>query len=271
MSDNVEPSLSFRHAMLKVIWAEQQINNLNTQITWFANNTPKFALKPNPDPHTGYGLHFPINEIPVQFGLMAADIIFNLRSSLDCAWMGLVRANGGSHKKSLPIADNRKGVESVVNKAPIGGVKDRAVSLLLDRLHAHRDHEAGGSQTLRDLNEISNWNKHNMISLGFGKLSMSDVIIRLGDGSVVGFDNVDLIGSAPFLGYAHLDSDKLDYEGKLSFDIIFKGIPDVSERSVITSLTEFTQYCVQALNAFCETFPSDLNPTFAELTTPPSH
>jgi len=254
--------------MLKVIWAEQHISQLNLALTAFANNTPHFSLKPNPKHTEGYTLYPTVNEIPIQFSLMAGDIVNNLRSALDCAWMGLVRSSGTSKKHTIPIADNKKGLEGMIYKAPIGGAVNQAKILLVERMHSHRDIDDGGSPTLMILNKLSNWNKHNMIGLAFGRLDMKNATIRINDKSVLGFKDVSLVGHGPMFHYSDATSDKLNYEGEVSFDVIFDEVIGVDEHSIIPFLNQALKYCIQSLNAFCEIFPSEHNPTFAELMTP---
>lgn len=256
--------------MLKVIWAEQHINQLNSALMWFANNTPHFTLKPHPEHIKGYTLYPTINEIPIQFSLMVGDIVSNLRSALDCAWMGLVRSSGTSAKHTLPIADNQKGLKATIDNAPIGGMRDKAKILLIECLHSHRDIDSGGSPTLIALNKLNNWNKHNMISLAFGRLNMKNVTIRINDGSVLGFDDIDLVGHGPLFHYSAATSDKLSYEGETFFDVFFDAAIKINERSVSPFLLQALKYTVESLNAFCEVFPSEHNPTFAELISPSS-
>src|SRR4051812_49968728 len=124
-----EPALSFNQSALKVVWSNILIDNLNRQCVSFIEAKPyRIGVKPDP---SGGDYHFEVGlteQIPPAIALLAGDICGNLRASLDYAWMGVIRRENPdqSDKRTLPIADNRKGLISALPKAPIKiAVKDR--------------------------------------------------------------------------------------------------------------------------------------------------
>jgi hypothetical protein len=249
-----EPSISFHHAGSKIEWAKQHISHFNTASkSWLDRKPYSIELKTHPDTgehHFEVGLAEPM---PVWVPLAMGDICGNLRASLDYMWMGLVRAAtpGNPSKKTLPIADNRKGLVATIAQAPIGAAIPEAERLLADEIRAHRDFADGGNQGLIALNELSNWNKHNLLVATAAVTQLTNVQLgglRIGQLRVKGgIGNV-----AVFAG--HLAQPKLQYDDDPTVEIVFGQHDIVSGEPVVPTLLNFAQFCSETLKAFREAF-----------------
>ena len=181
----MEPHLSFHHARLKVEWAKAHIRYLNDICRSFIDEKP-YVLTVEPDSDSGNDL-FQVGMtqgIPANIALLMGDAVANLRAALDYAWMGLARAHNPSITKlTLPIGDNRKGLISTIEQAPIGPAVEQAKLLLGDRIKSHRDFADGGNRPIIALNELSNWNKHNLLVTAMAVTSIP--LIRFGERMVI--------------------------------------------------------------------------------------
>ncbi len=251
-----EPQISFEHAKLKVEWSNELINNLKTAITQEINSAPKRASMKLQGEGEAYTLSVGNSEkgLPAEFFLLAGDIVSNLRASLDYCWMGLVRSAEGvntSEKKTLPIADNRKGLVSMIDKAPIGGTLSKAKPLIIDTIKSHRDFAAGGNRPLIALNELCNWNKHNRLIIQTRRTILKNVQINenISIGSVQ--SDGDIKGAIAVGGP---NRPNVSHEGDAAIEIILGAHELVENESLIPTLLNFSKVASETIEAFCETF-----------------
>lgn len=257
----MEPERSFHHAALKVEWASILLNNLNRDVNRWIESKP-YGLWVDFDPEANQSriLSGIQRSIPAAINLLAGDICGNLRSALDCAWMGLVRAEGTDEKHSLPIASNRKGVESMVGKSPVKAAASDAVILLRDELGAHRDWENGGSRALSALNELNNWQKHNLLIItpvatlgGHIKVTTDYGHISLGDNLTISDGQTSL---ARFPGKAT----EVRHEGETTGDILIRGPKFLNPEPIVPTLLNFVEFTREAIKAFVRQFPAGDSP-----------
>jgi hypothetical protein len=248
-----EPFKSFNHAAMKIEWARRSIQQFQLAATaWIEHCSSPVQLGENLG-GVGYSLVVGV-EMPPWVPLWAGDICNNLRSSLDFAWMGLVRAaNPGSNdKKTLPITDNRKGLLATINKAPIGDALERATILLADNIRPHKDFADGGNVNIVELNDLSNWNKHNLLLAGYAVTELKNV--KIGNIQIGTLRNG---GRGVVIDFAGLSkSPELIYEGKPKIDIIFAQGGAIRGGPILTALANFHDSCLEALNAFRDAFPA---------------
>lgn len=256
-----EPSISFQHAALKINWANELLRHLVEASNSFIKEKPyTVALKPDPE-DGGYVFELGLTrDIPPAIPLLVGDITGNLRASLDYAWMGLVRAAGiTTDKKTLPIGSDRKGLIKTIESAPISGAVEEAKRLLGDRIKTHRDFANGGNMAIAALNDLSNWNKHNLIITTAGVTEIRNV--TFGIGNKIGVLQIHG-GKANAIGFGPGMADNFAYEGEPRVEIIFGGHKLVQNNPVIPTLLQLGQAAAQTIKAFCESFPSNDNPTF---------
>lgn len=263
----MEPHTSFRAARHKIVWAQQNILNLQSVIDAFVQEKP-YSVRLNPDTERGgYNIEVGLTRgLPIEVSLMLGDICGNLRASMDYMWMGLVRAHQGegASKQTMPIGSNRKSLEAQIEKAPIGAALEKAQFVLVDRIQSHRDFENRGNIDIAALNDLSNWNKHNLIIATAGVTALRHVNY--------GGLTVDLLkvqgGIARVVGIGPDVKGEFRYEGDPVIDVVFGPHKLVHRSSVIPKLVTFQKTVVDALKAFCEAFPSDLNPIFCDNEAP---
>ena len=258
----MEPHLSFHHAGLKLIWANQLITNLNREIELFAERKPyRISLKPDPD---GGGYLFQVGlveAIPHTIPCLIGDICHNLRASADYCWMGLVRAtNPNAEKTTLPICSNAKGIKTTAAQTFEGEALAKVVDLLMNRIKSHYDFEAGGNVGLANLNYLSNWQKHNMLVPSFGVTELGDnTIIKSNDGTIGDFSRAKVNGRMATIGGSEVE---MTYDSEPTVQIFLKLKYLPFPQPVIVTLLDFRELMRQSLKAFCEIWPSDQNPRF---------
>jgi hypothetical protein len=251
----LEPAISFRHAALKVKWANERIKNLEALCNDFLATKPYVAgIEDNAGGDFQIGMTRPV---PPAIPLLMGDIVANIRSSLDYAWMGLVRAASGpkAKKRTLPIGDNRKGVIAMIADHPIGAAIEEAKRLLGDTIKSHRDFSDGGNRALAALNELANWNKHNMLIAQVGAVTAHAT--QVGSNLIM---ECRFIGNQPSnFGTAPEGTETRHYVEPTA-EIVFGKHEFVESEAVIPTLISMSQVVGKALKAFCQAFPSEDNP-----------
>jgi hypothetical protein len=256
----MEPQLSFSHATAKLEWSARCVNSFRIVKEEFEKEKPYTIVSvPNlsePGNSLKVGLKDPLD---ARFALIAGDTVFNLRSLLDYAWMGLVRAATDKPtptKSTLPIADNKRGLLKMIDNAPIGAATPLAKRLLVEVLGAHRDFSDGGNPNLVALNELSNWNKHNLITTTVGVTKLRNLAyvsgnhrIEIGELEVKGE-----VGDIANLGGA--GEANLEFTGEPRVEILFGGHGALDGRPVLEILQLFLNMTHTFLGAFYNAFPS---------------
>ena len=253
---SLEPSLSFHNADLKIKWAAEGLNYLNTICEDFIKSKP-YVVRSDPDAAgTGQVLHVGLTQpIPPEINLLAGDIVGNLRSALDFAWMGLVRslAKTGTKpdKLTLPIGNDRKGLKGTIAQSLVGkAFKKQTESLLVDRIKSHRDLADGGNESLVALNDLSNWNKHNLLIITLGQTGFSGSfggIRHMSNNAFIG----NVRGVIRWSGSTGLD---LDHDNEPTCQIVFGGHEIVKHKPVIPTLANFCLMCGESLDLFRQEF-----------------
>ena len=94
---------------VKVERAKQHLRDLEVARDSFIKSKP-YRIESKPDPQTGYNVFYitDLQATPAEIGLVAGDVIHNLRSALDHLAYQLVYVSGATHSKqtSFPIWDD---------------------------------------------------------------------------------------------------------------------------------------------------------------------
>ena len=250
-----EPYLSFDNAALKIEWAAAHLQQLNAICEDFVNRKPyevsigKDAAGNQQILQVGMTQRFPAN-----INLLAGDIVSNLRAALDFAWMGLIRSltppGAKAHKMTLPIGNDRKSLEATIAKSLVGKTFfEQTKDLLLSRIKSHHDFPSGGNKAICALNELSNWNKHNLLIVALGETSF---IGNIGGTSFEG--NAFVGGIQNIMAWKGVDRDLVE-SIKPSFQIVFGDHKFVKNQPLIPTLAELCVSSMDALQAFREVFP----------------
>ena len=252
----MEPNISFYHAKLKVDWAGILINELNiAQERFIDSNTYNISLQFSPEEQCCL---FKVGDIPIPFQIpcLIGDICHNLRASADFCWMGLHRSihNKPNAKHTIPIADNVKGLVSIAGKAFEGEAAANISTFLTDVIKTHRDFERGGNKMFIALNELSNWQKHNM-------LIAAPMVTKLGKNSVIKSND----GSKIVCGGAAISNNQVPFaiggtEAEFTYDSeptleIGMNVKHLNGlQPIIPTLIQFHQCATEIVNAFSESF-----------------
>jgi hypothetical protein len=145
---------------LKVERAIKHIDELAVACKQFIDATP-FTLGRVIDPHTGY-YNFTVNDLkspPPQIGLMAGDVIHNLRSALDHLAYQLVIVNGNtpSRHTCFPIFDDPAKL-STMDQRKVSGMSPAAIAAIT----AARPYR-GGNEPLWIVHELDIADKHHAL------------------------------------------------------------------------------------------------------------
>lgn len=244
--DKSEPDASFQSARLKVEWANKQINALNAGVK-------QFIEMHNNAPITKGGKGFlNLKPVPADFSLLAGDAIFNLRSALDCCWMGLRRAMGREGKKTLPRAETRKELINTMKNASVEDTFKGSDAFIIDRISACKD----GNEVLWFGGQVDNWNKHNMIILTTQGTDVRDAVVKNDTGfTMVMRDNYVEGhiegGSIKFDGPVSLSP---DHKANIATDIFIVSRDPVDKRALIPFVTSLLKETHEAVELFVATF-----------------
>lgn len=257
-----EPHLSFCHAALKIVWAGKLINHLDGWCKEFIESKPYDVTSERDDPSgSNYLVQAGATKpIPPAISLLTGDIVGNLRSSLDFAWMGLARdVDPKLSRLTLPTASNRQGLVKTIQASPVGQAFPQTEGLLGDTIRSHRDFTNGGNRAVAALNQLANWNKHNLLIIGVAHTSFSFSI-----GTNV-FTDMQVEGDIRrFMEFENLGDDEPTHQREATFEIIFNEEHTlVARQALIPTLIRLSQASMQAVQAFCDAFPSLDNPRFA--------
>lgn len=231
--DNLEPTLSFAHAQAKVYWAEKHIDYVNRFVANFIETEQKAGiLRFHPQSGTVY---IGGQIVPGNVALAAGDAIFNLRSALDCCWMGMKRAiDAKAGKATLPRAKTRKEVIGVLKNASMEHAFPRSDEIILDEIRPYED----GSETLWFAGQLDNWNKHNMLISHAQSTRTNSITIRHKNGGDMTFTDCNFVGQNTFnLGPGNVKDFTLEGDTNLSIDVVLVCRRTSEERPVVPFLS----------------------------------
>lgn len=226
-----EPNLSFSSAAYKVQWAEKQIDVLQ-RATDSLFQQYRESGSGGFDPQAKIGFIRNIGFHPFH-ACLAGDIIFSLRSALDCCWMGLRRAiNANAVKDTLPTGPAHE-VKLTIKKTSVETTFPGVERFLLKELMAHE----GGNEILWFLRQADNWNKHNMLLLVGQHTHAGKAVWNFPGGGKVELENVGFGGFQDgFLGAPATGAPWLDDKSDIAFDVILKSRKPVDERLLMPFL-----------------------------------
>lgn len=180
--------------------------------------------------------------------------------------MGLERLDKGRNagKKTLPIADNEKGLKAQIEKMfSEGQTRDLLSELLISRIKPHKDYDAGGNRDLMTLNRLSNWQKHNLLVPVVGAIVMPPKcrMFSKKDGSSISIGGADITNSSGSIALCGGSDVEIDYGGgtpqyELRIDSAYADV----RAPMLDLLNQFKFSTARSIKAFCETWPSEHNP-----------
>ncbi|MER8526864.1 hypothetical protein [Mesorhizobium sp. M0814] len=251
----IDPQMSFEKAILKIEWANKHIENLNSVCTDLIQSNVHQSIIKTQAHGGGYEFHL-TPELPFgnEVSLLAGDIVGNLRAALDYCWMGLWRSiEPKPDKRTLPIGTTRKDVISRIENTLVGKAFPEVKGLVGETIKFHRDFAAGGNRNLCALNDLSNWNKHNLLIFAVRRIR-TGVVTLFGGHRFVGqtFDE----GVIPFLVEGFGSNPDIKHDGDFTLDIVFREMDLVENEPVIPTIRNLAQAAREAVEAFIEAFPA---------------
>lgn len=248
-----EPDLSIHHAELKIIWANQLINKLDAEIKSFIERKP-YSISLEPEPNAdAFLLRVDLSEgIPFLIPCLIGDICNNLRSSIDTCWMGLQRSINPSCRRSyFPIRSQEVDLEKEVIKT-MEGQDLKKMMTILDQIKPHHEFESGGNKHLISLNELNNWQKHNMLVPAFGVTRLGEnTVISSNDGSTIELSRALVNGRVAGIGGTKAD---MTYDSDPAVEVFVNANKLGGHHPAIPLLMAFKDVAIDCLNCFKREF-----------------
>jgi hypothetical protein len=261
----MEPAFSFHHAALKVKWAGEVLSSLQGAVNAWLEEKPFTTRVQYNEERDRSEIFIGIEGISFVIPCLTADVVANLRNALDCAWMGLNRAEGSENKATLPIGSNRKGLITTIGKSAVKARADDAIALLSDDLNAHRDFTDDGSRPLALLNDLNNWQKHNMLLLmptfTVGQTIRIDTTHALN--TVLKGCRVRGYGET-VLGSVSGQIINLEQQGETTGEILVGTERIADPQPLIPTMLQLLETTKKAIEAFATRFPEGDSPAFRE-------
>jgi hypothetical protein len=246
--DPREPNLSFSHAMAKVGWADHIIQRLHKGNQRLFKSYAEAKLARCNEKTRAYEVAE--TALPVEIPLLAGDAIFNLRSALDCCWMGLRRAiDADADKGTLPRGLRRQEVEGTIHKASIEHAFQGIGAFVLDKVKPYRE----GNEELWLAGQIDNWNKHNMLMMAVRATTIVDFQATVGGMNII-IKDCQFIGNTKPFGVAPGLDFKVDREPDLAFDISLIWGKSLEERPLMPFLSAVLKDTHEAVQGFIAAF-----------------
>ena len=249
-----EPNLSFSHAQFKVAWAEKNINHFVEEVETLIRGYHQSSAV-NLDPQTGR-LSITGGSLPIWVPLAAGDIIFNLRSALDCCWMGMKRSiNRDATKGTLPRAEDRKSVVGSLGKVSMESAFQGSDAFILDEIRPYRE----GRENLWTIAQVDNWNKHNMLIMAARETNSGTIHIeaeREGGGKVNFYASNNKVLGGGSMGLFNFDPDATVryHQANTTFDIILQFREAIAERPLIPFLRGALKDTKECVDLFVSRF-----------------
>ncbi|MER8811482.1 hypothetical protein [Mesorhizobium sp. M0965] len=255
----VDPQMSFEKALIKIEWANKHIGQLNSVCTALVKSKVNQTTIKTQAHGGGYEFHLtPDLAFGNEVSLVTGDIVSNLRAALDYCWMGLLRSiEPDPAKQTLPIGTTRKDLDARVEKTSVGKAFPEVKGLIGDTIKFHRDFAAGGNRGLCALNDLCNWNKHNLLLFAVRRIG-TGVLTMPGNNMVI--DGKFDTGGPIVLVTGHGSKPDIKHEGNFSLDIVFRKMNRetdlVNNEPVVPTIRNLAQAARKAVEAFIEAFPA---------------
>jgi hypothetical protein len=243
-----QPQKSFADAAIKVAWATHLLGELEKSIVNYLGTKP-YTIALSPEPSGILLVVTPTVPLPENVPCLAGDICSNLRAALDFCWTGLQRMEGVKDPKDgLPFTDNEKGLRTTATNAFKDKTLKKVIDLLATKIRSHRDFGSGGNQNLCLLNDLRNWQKHNMLITSFGVTRLpSDAVLSSDDGSVIVLGGARVSGRVAFIGGQKAD---LRYSGDPVVEVLTEFRSLTASTPLIPLMSDLLDETSKAVAAF---------------------
>jgi len=223
----------FESSRRKIARAKEQLANLEREVTWFQMSNPYTRVI---EPHTdrpGHEVHKikRTKTLPLSINDIAADVVGNLRNSLDNASYGIAVASGLSNPKctAFPFAGS---VGQMANA--LGRSKDLPpqIQSLLCGFQPY----PGGDDLLWALNEICIADKHKLlIPIGSGFADLGTHVEAFGYIQMPQTPTWDRTKNEMELFTVSSDTEQVKYDFRFSVFVVFNDIKIVANQFLESS------------------------------------
>lgn len=250
VGDPNEPDLSFASAVHKVRWAEHHIDEMNRILSVLIENCRQTTGLGGETDRQYIGIrNF---AIPPEILCAIGDTCHNLRSALDCCWMGLKRAQGvvKDGKNTLPRDNGRKGVETTIDQTTVESSFPGAKRFILEDLQAFE----GGNEILWLVGKIDNWDKHNMLVASIQSTTFHRVTGKNRFGASFDLSGLRVEGISTVEAIKLPIGAKLDQQANITFDVILQSRVPPDERHLMPFLRAALEDTRKGVDGFISRF-----------------
>jgi len=173
--------------------ADESIHDLNSQIVAFLRERPEGGLSHDKQKAAKEFAEFYAKRvIPLQFGVIAGEVIHHLRSSLEhIAWMLSSQAYRNAHPRwiGFPIIATKPPTKDEIASynRQVKGIVDNGALALIERLQPYKAPNPA-DDPLAILHDLSNEDKHHTLILIVSQWSAALTLPPLGTFTISGFD-----------------------------------------------------------------------------------
>jgi hypothetical protein len=248
----------------KIQRADEHIKNLNAEITAFLNGDAyRVITERDADARqTTFSIAGP--EPPLRFGVIAGEIVHQLRSSLDHLIRALVIENNQppTDRHQFPIFTTLEKYEAAIKGGRIQGVSGSA-DAKIQALQPYNDPNTVDAHALRVLQDLNNTDKHRLLIVMTAVASLGEITID------ADHDVADVRLSEPYWPLRPTEHGTKAFTisfgqpepgvhmtGKPSIQIAFDEFGPFREQPVIERLQELRDRVVWAINPFASEFRS---------------
>ncbi len=141
--------------------AEQHIDEVDAAVEAFLKSNP-YEVRVDEQPELSKRIYrlVRVDDVPVAVSVLAGEVLYQLRSTLDHTIWRLVLAAGNTPTSatSFPIADNATKYKSLIDSGKVDGIPDAAKK----RIDAIKPY-GGGNEDLWLLGKLNNIDKHRLL------------------------------------------------------------------------------------------------------------
>lgn len=166
--------------------------------------------------------------------------------------MGLQRSINPSCRRSyFPIRSQEVDLEKEVIKT-MEGQDLKKMMTILDQIKPHHEFESGGNKHLISLNELNNWQKHNMLVPAFGVTRLGEnTVISSNDGSTIELSRALVNGRVAGIGGTKAD---MTYDSDPAVEVFVNANKLGGHHPAIPLLMAFKDVAIDCLNCFKREF-----------------
>jgi hypothetical protein len=240
--ESYDMSAFFRDARLKIQRANKHFADLRTDIVSL-ETTYAVTVENNPDTGHKELVHTIPNfdETCLNLSLIIGDVIHNLHTALDFAWVSTIEINApeiNSKFTKFPVRKTREELEAALRGVKVDILSPALFTLIVSDIQPF---EAGQSGVIYPLHELDISDKHLLLLELVPYAGIKGIVIRDKDGQIFRGSGMTVQSSGPYIVPFERDTE-IEDKGELSVAITVKDAGIFHGLEVLDMLSGFSQY-----------------------------